>query len=341
MSDDAKPTSMPEEQALPTKEPEHDPANDVVESATTSTVKPKAPRGRPRKVRADNKNTKMSKNARKKLRSKAEAEAQANAQTETSSSTRGYLEQTTREATEENINEGSVQEAREETNAQAVASRSETSVWTEDDGANDRKASLLGTETVDDPLDRSRSNSMANQKLPESRARPGKKEQTKIRRLERDSREQWQKQKAALKEKFPSGWMPQKRLSPDAIAGIRALNAQFPDMYDAAHLARRFEVSPEAMRRILRSRWEPSPEVEEGRQERWHRRGMQVWSRKAAMGIKPPKKWRDEGITRDPVFHQRKAEAREKDKQWEEEERRKYQEYRATLNKGVGNVFGA
>ncbi|KHN98262.1 Neugrin-related protein [Metarhizium album ARSEF 1941] len=133
--------------------------------------------------------------------------------------------------------------------------------------------------------------------------------------------EEWQVQKAALKEKFPQGWKPRKRLSPDALAGIRALNAQFPDMYTTRALADKFEVSVEAIRRILKSKWTPSVDEEQHRQERWFRRGMQVWERKAAVGVKPPRKWRREGIVRDVSWHERRKEAARREMQWEEEER--------------------
>lgn len=122
-------------------------------------------------------------------------------------------------------------------------------------------------------------------------------------------REAWKVQKAALKEKFPEGWRPMKRLSPDAVAGIRALHAQFPDQYTTPQLARQFEVSAEAIRRILKSKWTPSPEEEEMRQERWFRRGKSVWSRYAELGMKPPQKWRREGVARDPSWHEKRQAA--------------------------------
>jgi len=109
-------------------------------------------------------------------------------------------------------------------------------------------------------------------------------------------REEWQIQKQALKEKFPDGWNPRKKLSPDALEGIRALNQQFPDVYTTAVLAKRFEVSPEAVRRILKSSWTPSAEEEEDRQQRWFRRGKDVWTRWAELGKRPPARWRREGI---------------------------------------------
>ncbi|KAM3503163.1 hypothetical protein MY10362_004374 [Beauveria mimosiformis] len=119
-------------------------------------------------------------------------------------------------------------------------------------------------------------------------------------------RKNWQIQKEALKAKFPEGWRPHKRLSPDALAGIRALNAQFPEVYTTRTLAEKFAMSPEAIRRILKSKWTPTADEDEDRQARWHRRGMKVWEHKAELGIKPPKRWRDEGIARDPDIHAQK-----------------------------------
>ncbi|PKS06921.1 hypothetical protein jhhlp_005517 [Lomentospora prolificans] len=112
-------------------------------------------------------------------------------------------------------------------------------------------------------------------------------------------KEPWQLQKAALSQKFPMGWSPPKRLSPDCLAGMRALHAQFPDAYDTPALANLFGVSPEAVRRILKSKWTPkTEEEEESRRERWTRRGIRVWERYAELGLKVPSKWRREGVGR-------------------------------------------
>lgn len=111
-------------------------------------------------------------------------------------------------------------------------------------------------------------------------------------------RETWMAQKAALKEKFPEGWKPMKRLSPEAQVGIRALHAHHPEQYSTAVLANHFKTSAEAIRRILRTKWVPSPEEEADRERRWFQRGQNVWSRYAELGLKPPKKWREEGIGR-------------------------------------------
>ncbi|CAG8971916.1 hypothetical protein HYALB_00007832 [Hymenoscyphus albidus] len=111
-------------------------------------------------------------------------------------------------------------------------------------------------------------------------------------------KEPWQIQKAALKEKFPDGWNPLKRLSPDAMAGIRALHAQMPEKFTTQFLADHFEISAEGIRRILKSKWVPTPEVQTDRELRWFRRGERVWSRMAELGVKPPRVWRDAGIGR-------------------------------------------
>ena len=111
------------------------------------------------------------------------------------------------------------------------------------------------------------------------------------------AREHWQIDKDALKAKFPDGWKPLRRLSPDALAGIRALHAQDPAQYTTAVLANSFEVSPEAMRRILKGKWSPNAEEESDRLRRWNNRGKSVYSRYVELGVlKPPKKWRALGI---------------------------------------------
>ena len=116
-------------------------------------------------------------------------------------------------------------------------------------------------------------------------------------------KEPWRIQKEALKKKFPEGWAPRKKLSPDALAGIRALHAQFPEEYSTEKLSEKFEVSPEAIRRILKSKWTPDTEIEEDRQMRWFERGKKVWSHWAELGKKPPVRWRKEGIVRDPKWN--------------------------------------
>ena len=121
-------------------------------------------------------------------------------------------------------------------------------------------------------------------------------------REERQSRhsEAWQIQKAGLQRKLgEASWQPRKRLSPDALEGIRALHAQYPNKYTTPALATQFKVSPDAIRRILKSKWRPSDEEEEERRERWNKRGERIWGQMVELGVKPPKKWREMGVGRD------------------------------------------
>ncbi|CZS98460.1 hypothetical protein WAI453_005795 [Rhynchosporium graminicola] len=109
-------------------------------------------------------------------------------------------------------------------------------------------------------------------------------------------REPWMNERNVAKEKYPEGYKPLKKLSPDAIAGIRALHAQMPERYTTWALSQEFKVSPEAIRRILKSKWRPDAEEETDRQKRWFKRGESIWGRYAELGLKPPKKWRELGI---------------------------------------------
>ena len=116
-------------------------------------------------------------------------------------------------------------------------------------------------------------------------------------RNHQDQREQWQIQKSALSKKFgPTGWSPRKRLSPDTLEGIQALHAQYPDRFTTPILAEQFKVSPEAIRRILKSKWQPKDEEKERRRQRWEKRGESIWGQMVEVGIKPPKKWREMGV---------------------------------------------
>ncbi|KAI9799271.1 MAG: Required for respiratory growth protein 9 mitochondrial [Piccolia ochrophora] len=116
----------------------------------------------------------------------------------------------------------------------------------------------------------------------------------------RHGSEPWQMQKAALATKLSgASWTPLKRLSPDALEGIRALHAQYPEKYTTPVLAAQFEVSPDVIRRVLKGRWRPNEGEDEERRLRWNRRGQRIWEKSAALGVKPPKKWREMGVGRD------------------------------------------
>ncbi|KAL1792787.1 hypothetical protein ACET3X_009294 [Alternaria dauci] len=115
----------------------------------------------------------------------------------------------------------------------------------------------------------------------------------------RKERPAWAVQKEALKEKLGgAAWNPRKRLSPDTMEGIRHLHMTQPDKFTTPVLAQHFKISPEGIRRILKSKWRPSDEEYEERMERWNKRGERIWSNMVEMGIKPPKKWREMGVGR-------------------------------------------
>jgi hypothetical protein len=118
-------------------------------------------------------------------------------------------------------------------------------------------------------------------------------------RPSRPERPHWAIQKEALKEKLGGeAWNPRKKLSPDTMEGIRHLHKTAPEKFTTPILAEHFKVSSEAIRRILKSRWQPNDEEYEARMERWNKRGERIWTNLVEMGVKPPKKWREMGVGR-------------------------------------------
>lgn len=63
-----------------------------------------------------------------------------------------------------------------------------------------------------------------------------------------------------MKKHFPEGWSPPRKLSREAMDGLRSLHAHDPEVFSTPVLAEKFRISPEAIRRILRSKWTPTPE---------------------------------------------------------------------------------
>lgn len=105
-------------------------------------------------------------------------------------------------------------------------------------------------------------------------------------------------EKAALRAKLQGqAWQPSKRLSPDTLEGLRALHASDPVTYSTPTLAEHFRITPDAVRRILKSKWKPSPDEVEKRAKRWEQRGLRKWEDMASKGIRPPKRWREMGVS--------------------------------------------
>lgn len=86
----------------------------------------------------------------------------------------------------------------------------------------------------------------------------------------------WKSQKLALRDKFEGkGWNPKKKLSRTEMDSIRLLREQFPDL-TASDLGERFKVSPEAIRRILKSKWKPTESENTVIHQRWKERGERI-----------------------------------------------------------------
>lgn len=87
---------------------------------------------------------------------------------------------------------------------------------------------------------------------------------------------EWKKQKLALYNKFNGQqWNPAKKLSRDEIEQVRMLRENFPSM-NAKEISEHFKVSPESIRRILKTKWKPTEEEMLKIQERWKRRGKRI-----------------------------------------------------------------
>jgi len=118
----------------------------------------------------------------------------------------------------------------------------------------------------------------------------------------KDQMEPWQIHKDAMKRKFPDGWKPARRLSPEALSGIRALHEKYPEDFTTQVLAQHFKLPAEAIRRILKSKWEPTAEEDEERRLRWDKRGETIWKNLVEKGVHAPKKWRSMGIGAGPRY---------------------------------------
>ncbi|KAF3284932.1 Required for respiratory growth protein 9 mitochondrial [Orbilia oligospora] len=84
-------------------------------------------------------------------------------------------------------------------------------------------------------------------------------------------------------------WNPFGRLSPAAVATLKQLKQENPGM-TVEEYAPIFKISPDALRRILKSKWMPTPEQETDRNERWKRRGKAVWQEWEEKGLVQKKK---------------------------------------------------
>ncbi|KAG8778596.1 hypothetical protein FRC16_003788 [Serendipita sp. 398] len=70
----------------------------------------------------------------------------------------------------------------------------------------------------------------------------------------------WSQHRANIKTLYPEQWNPSKKVSREAMDAIRELHKADPEKYPSWVLAQRFNISPEAARRILKSKWRISEE---------------------------------------------------------------------------------
>lgn len=113
---------------------------------------------------------------------------------------------------------------------------------------------------------------------------------------------EWKKYKESLEKKFEgASWRPAKRVSPDAVLGMRDLHKSDPNTYNIEVLSDQFKISKEAVRRILKSKFTPNQDEMKDKRDRWERRGEAVWKKLSDTGVRPPKKWREMGVSQGPA----------------------------------------
>ncbi|KAK0192809.1 hypothetical protein F5146DRAFT_873895, partial [Armillaria mellea] len=72
--------------------------------------------------------------------------------------------------------------------------------------------------------------------------------------------EEYARHRKTMKQRFPEGWNPPRKISREAMDGLRELHQFDPGKFCTTVLADKFKISPDAVRRILKGRWEPSRE---------------------------------------------------------------------------------
>lgn len=106
----------------------------------------------------------------------------------------------------------------------------------------------------DSPVDLSEDNDLVNGIRPDTtpihRRRPPK----------TPTPHEFAQHRKVMQRDFPDGWNPPRRLSREAMDGLRQLYRLDREKFSTPVLAEKFRISPEAVRRILKSRWQPSRE---------------------------------------------------------------------------------
>ncbi|KAJ1913020.1 Required for respiratory growth protein 9 mitochondrial [Tieghemiomyces parasiticus] len=84
-----------------------------------------------------------------------------------------------------------------------------------------------------------------------------------------EAHEGWRTRRVELKKTLSDGqWKPTKRVARSTMDRIRFLAANTPDTFTIPRLSHEFKISFEAVRRILKSKFEPSPEAKAKQEEK-------------------------------------------------------------------------
>ena len=150
--------------------------------------------------------------------------------------------------------------------------------------------------------------------------------------------EPWKVHKFAIKKKLDGKpWDPLKKLSPDARQGVRQLHEEDPTLWSTPNLAQHFEISPDAIRRILKSKWEPTEEEKKSQEERWVKRGETIWDRYVELGKKAPRRWRGLDPVPAPKRLNSGLKVEFKPKEWSQDRAVDSEQESAALGLGLGN----
>lgn len=86
----------------------------------------------------------------------------------------------------------------------------------------------------------------------------------------------WKSRNETIKKKIKGErWNPSKKLSQTSMDNVRLLKEQMPHL-TSSDLAKHFEISPDAIRRILKNKFKRTEEDSKRIQERWERRGKMI-----------------------------------------------------------------
>ena len=77
---------------------------------------------------------------------------------------------------------------------------------------------------------------------------------------DRPTPHEYKEHRITMRKDFPDGWSPPRKLSREAMEGLRELHRFDPEKFSTPVLSEKFRISPEAVRRILKSKWAPSRE---------------------------------------------------------------------------------